>query len=267
VLVPGDDADHALLVARRAGAPASAELLVLDADRPPIWVKAGVGDSFPEVDSAVRAGGRWYVMSTIAASTALYEIDGGTARQLRRIPRAGLDGRSEGHGRLARRDDGRAIGVVVDGQPDVSAPPSRWVLPVEVPSGVTGDPEPLATLGGAQQAPRLCTGDDTGGWELGVEYAGAIEIEVGDGWSASLQSPIVEVRLARDRACIERVLGSANPYGATAPAALMTPGTAAAVSSGEGRTRGGAAGPVRTVDVSVFSARLRYPLRCWPHGP
>jgi hypothetical protein len=269
VLVPGDDADHALLVARRAGAPATAELLVLDADRPPVWVKpvkAGAGDSFPEVDSAVRAGGRWYVMSTIAASTALWEVDGGTARELRRIPRAGLDGRNDGHGRLARRDDGRAIGVVVDGQPDVSAPPSRWVLPVEVPSGVAGDPEPLATLGGAQQAPRLCTGDDTGGWELGIEYAGAIELEVGDGWTASLQSPIVEVRLARDRACIERVLGSANPYGATAPAALMTPGAAAAVPSGEGRTRGVAAGSVRTVDVSVFSARLRYPLRCWPHG-
>jgi hypothetical protein len=275
-LVPGDDADHALLVARRAGAPASTELLVLEADHPPVWVKAAAGDSFADVDSAVRAGGRWYVMSTVAASTALWEIDGGSARELRRISRAGLEGRSEGHGRLARRDDGRAIGVVVDGQPDVLVPPSRWVLPVEIPSGVAGDPEPLATVGlasgrstadgAAQQAPRLCTGDDTGGWELGIDYAGSIELEVGDGWTASLQSPIAEVRLARDRACIERVLGSANPYGATAPPALMAPGAPASVAPGEARLRGAAPGSVRTIDVSVFSARLRYPLRCWPRG-
>jgi hypothetical protein len=264
VLVPGDDADHALLVSRRPTTPPSAELLVLEADRPPVWVKTEPGDLFPEIDGAVRAGGRWYVMTTVAASTTLWKIDGGAARELRRIPRTGLEGRSDGHGHLARRDDGRAIGVVVEGQPDVSVPPSRWVLPVEVPSGVMGDPEPLAPPGGAQQAARLCTGDDAGGWELAIEYPGSIELELGEGSSTSLQSAVAEVRLARDRACVERVLGSVNPFGASAPAALMA--ATATVASGEARSRGPAAGSARPVDVSVFSAHLRYPLRCWPHG-
>jgi hypothetical protein len=149
-LVPGDDADHAILVARRSGAIPSTELLVLESDRPPVAVKTPSGAPFPDVDSAVRAGGRWIVMTTVAPWSTLWEIDGGWARELRRIPRAGLEGRNDGHGRLARRDDGRAIGVVVDGQPDVSVPPSRWVVPVELPSGATGDPEPLAPLAGAQ---------------------------------------------------------------------------------------------------------------------
>jgi hypothetical protein len=250
VVAPGDDADHALLLERRAttaGTPGT-ELVVLERDKPPLPVQRPGGDPFAEVESAIHASGHWYVAtsedSADAPATVVWEVDGGWARERARIPRA-REGQTEA--RLARRSDGRALGLIVEGQPDAGQPAGVWVAGLDLESPAVSEPEPLASPAGRPPVP--CTIDDTG-WEYDTPFAGTVEVDLRGVWEAPLQTPMVHVRASRDRACVDRVAGAVGAFAAAAPTPLSQVAPAPAH-----------LGP-RTIDLSVFSARARYALRC-----
>ncbi|MEO8799766.1 MAG: hypothetical protein ABI551_17865, partial [Polyangiaceae bacterium] len=150
-MVPGDDALHALLVAKRQQ-PQDTIVVALEADQPPIEIKRGDGEPFGDLDAAIRMRGRWFIAEesdTTSAST-IWEADGATARVLTSLPRiASTRGASENDNaqqiHLAARSDGRAIGVVVDGQPLSVRPntPVRWVLSIDIEDATLGALEPL----------------------------------------------------------------------------------------------------------------------------
>jgi hypothetical protein len=251
-LAPGDDAAHALLVARHTLPSPSSDLIVLESERPPLTVQRADGKPLADVESAIRASGRWYVATPESPSepsaTVVWELDGGVARERARVPRAGFENHAEA--RLARRSDGRALGLVVEGQPDVSRPPSLWVTGLNLETRTFDEPEPIAR--GAGQPIAVCTAADSG-WEFDMAYPGAIDVAIGDRWTASLQSPVVHVRASRDGMCGDRILGGANPFATAAPAALWS------------RPGGKLPASVPAIDVGVLSARTRYGLRCAAH--
>jgi hypothetical protein len=87
----------------------------------------------------------------------------------------------------------------------------------------------------------LCTGDD-GGWSLDAPYPGAVRLHGAAGGEGALEGVMARFRLTRDRACVERLMGSS----ATAPELSPAP------------TRS----DMRTIDVSVLSGRTRVAVRC-----
>ena len=254
MLAPGDDADHALLAVRRLVAPTLTDVLVLESDRPPLEVHRPGGDPFADVEAAARIGGRW-VLATVQgagelAATVVWLVDGGQAREVARVPRVAIDGRPALH--LARRTDGHAVGLVVDGQPDGErGGVMRWIVPVDLETGAAGDPETLARADLSDRAVGVCKGDDPG-WQVDLPYMGPVTIHVGPKWQAGVQSPVARMRLSRERACVERVVGAVELYAAAVPDALVrSPRTAASLPR-----------DARAIDVALFSARMRYALRC-----
>jgi hypothetical protein len=274
-LAHGDDFDHALLVAQDAtGAGGSgASVIVLESDRSPVEVRAAGGEPLPTVEAAVHSAGRWYIATvqrpSEPAATVLWSLDGAVAREVGRVPRLGFSVRPPM--RLARRGDGRTLGLVLDGQPEFDRGAPLWVTSFDVETGVVGEPEKLTPADLSDRTAPLCTGDDAG-WEVELPYPGEVEVHLGrqerqDGkptptsggpaeWHAVLQSPMGRMRVLPDRACVDRISGSAGAYASAAPAAFL---------SRSPEPSSGNAPRVRTVDVSVLSARIRFPLRC--HEP
>jgi hypothetical protein len=260
LLAPGDDADHALLVARRGSTSSSqgAEVLVLETDRPPVQARRADGEPWPDVEAAARIAGRWYLATAQSAgeppSTVVWVIDGGTARALARVPRVGADAPSEL--RLAHRAEGGgrpALGLVVVGHPDGEHPVAPlWVDAVDLDSGRVGDPEPFAAVDLSDRPVSVCTGDETGGWELDLPYPGEIRIRIEAAFDSTVQSAMARVRVSRERACVERVLGNVEGYASSPPAALTA-------------LPWRALGERPTIEASIFSAQQRYALRCAAH--
>jgi hypothetical protein len=256
--VEGDDRDHALLLARHTAATPTVDLVVLEADHPAVAAHRPGADPFPEVDGAARLGGRWYIATSQSpgelAATVVWSIEGKTAREIVRVPRAGFETRPAL--RLARRSDAHALGLVVDGQPDESnGPLRRWVTAIDVESNAVAIPEPLAPIDLSDRTVSPCSGDDPG-WEVDLPYPGTIRVHVGANWESALQSTFVRMRLSHDRACVERALGAVEAYSDAAPEALTLTRGGAAAAAPRGREAG------RMIDVSIISARRRYGLRC-----
>jgi hypothetical protein len=214
-LVPGADAAHVLLLASRTGR--SEQLLyALEADRPPVEVRRADGEPFTGwVSATMQTGGAWYLATPSAqgelSTTVIWRVEGGRARELVRIPRAAAESRNLG-GRLARRSDGRALALIVDGEPGTERyAPLRWALPIDIDSGRTGEPEPLgpSDLGDRTSLP-LCT-DDFAGWTLDAPLATPVALATTAHQPlGSLQSAFARVRLAPGRACVERLAGRAD---------------------------------------------------------
>ncbi|CAN5712512.1 hypothetical protein BH09MYX1_BH09MYX1_02480 [soil metagenome] len=217
-IVAGDDASHVLLLARRdpiSGMQLDTAAIELEADRPPFEVHRVDGSTLGEIDAAVRMQGHWYVAATNSSDFStliLYEIEGGLARELARIPRGAQDGRPA-QVRLARREGGRAVGVVVDGQPQaVGAVSTQWVLPVDIDSGNMGEPEPLGAIDLGGKNVGLCTGHDSA-WVLDERWPAStitigIEPAKKDDGAISLHPSttgfLARLHLTRAGACIER---------------------------------------------------------------
>jgi hypothetical protein len=252
-LIAGDDADHALLVGRRTFGGSTAAVMTLEAGRPPRVIARAGGEPFPEVESAIRAGGRWYVATVQGAAelpaTVLYALDGRVAREIARVPRVGAEVRLPV--RLARRSDGRAVGLVAEGEPNGDRGARLWLLPVDLESDRPGDPQALAAADLADVS-SPCTGDDAG-WELDLPSTSAVSLRIGPAWESDLRAPLLRVRMSAERTCLGAVAGSVDGYASTAPAAL----------SGDGHPASTPPGPARSVPASVFSAGARHALRCW----
>lgn len=254
-VVAGDDADHSLLVVRRGSV---AELVVLEADRTPLPVQHDGEDAFPAPQSAVRAAGRWFVATpqpqTDPPATVLWALDGSTAREFLRIPRAGF----HPDARLARRSDGHAIGLVSAGQPDLAKPASLWIAAVDIESAQVAQPESIGPPGITALPSRICGADEGAAWDLDFPYPGPIELSRDDRRSEELQTAVVRLRLSHDEACIESAFGSIDPY-ASNPSDVVGP----AEPTSRDLTRRGLTATSPGIAVSVFSARTRFPLHCW----
>lgn len=242
-LVPGDDGGHALLVVRRQG---GFDLVGLEAGRAPREIDRADGDVFPDIEAAVQSGGRWYVASAQSgaqlSATVVWRIDGDGAHEVARLQRAGPDGRAGVH--LARRPEGRAVGVAIEGRPDATQPARLWVVSIDPETGEAAEPEPLSPLDLAGPLPP-CTGDDDG-WQVELPYGGSVDLDLGPGASTSVQSPIAALRLSRTNACVERIAG----FGSDEPSAIAA-----------GFPTGHPPG-ARTFDVSLSSTKARTPFRC-----
>lgn len=254
-LLPGDDPDHALLVSKHGPGSSIARLMVLESHRAPLPVQRDGSDSFPAVEGALRTDGRWFVVTaedpSEGSAAALWTIEGDRARVWLRIPRSGFDARADL--RLASRTDGRAVGLIAEGQPDLARAPSAWVVSVDLQTGQMAEPEALAALGASKHEVEVCAPDDPG-WDFDVPYPGVIEIEVGDQWRSTLQAARARVRSTRDRACIVRIAASVDPYASITPEALTG-------GASPGAPTRQATGPP-PVQLSVFSARTRFALNC-----
>jgi hypothetical protein len=253
-LASGDDSAHALLLARLTS---RAEIIPveLEADRAPLEIRRADGEPFTEIDAVGRAAGRWFLATGgPTPTTTVWQVDGAVARELVRVPRAAVEtGRPTGT-RLARRSDGRALGLVVDGQPTAErATATRWVLPIDLETGQLGEPEPLGYADLAGRTLEACS-DDAAGWVFDTSLPGTtVRMRLARG-SGSMHSVYARVRLTKTHACIERVAGMYDGQSPERAAQL------AGASSG-GRGAGGARKPGELI-ASAFAAQARYGLRC-----
>ena len=253
VIAEGDDPEHALLLAHHPGTATGANVFVLEAGRAAIEAQRSNGDLLPEVQAATRVGDHWYVATAESpgelAATVVWSLDGATARELVRVPRTGFAPRPAV--RLARHSGGRAIALVVDGQPeDVRGPRPRWTAAINLEAGTVGTPEPLAPADLSDRIVSICTGDDSG-WELDLPYPGTVHLRVGPRWESTMQAPVARMRLSRERACLDRIVGTLS-FGEGGPEEL----------SGWGASAPRPGGTARRLDATVLATRARYTLRC-----
>jgi len=259
-LVPGDDAAHALLVGRRTMRNNEIVLFELEGDRAPVELRRMDGEPFGEIEAYVRAAGRWFFATpvyspTAAPATAIWQVDGAVARELVRIPRAGLgEGGRSAQSKLARRSDGRAIGLVVDGQQPADRQTAiRWVLPIDVDSGQLGEPEPLGFNDLAGRVLDACS-DDLVGWVLDAPLVLGSNIRVKlPAGTGSIHSAYGRVRLTSSRACVERIAGTYDGQ-STERAAQLTRGAAGA--------KGNVSLKPGELIATAMSAQNRYALKC-----
>ena len=252
----GDDPSHALLLARR---PTRADVtpIELEGDRAPVEIRRADGEPFLEIDAMTRAAGRWFLATppppgAASPMTTLWQVDGAVARELVRVTRASVEtGRPTGT-KLARRSDGRAIGLVVDGQPTAErTTATRWVLPIDLENGQLGEPEPLGYSDLAGRTLEACT-DDIVGWVFDASLPGTtVRVHV-PGGTGSLHSVYARLRLTPSRVCVERVAGMYDGQTPERAAQLTRPGAARAAT---------AAKPGEVV-AAAFAAQGRYALRC-----
>jgi hypothetical protein len=227
--LPGDDTDHALLAERRSGQmaqpvpQAAVALVLLDADRAPVEVHRAGGELLPDVQGAVRSGGRWYVSTAQPpgepSATVVWVLDGAVAREVGRVPRVAPE--AGGPAVLVRRVGGvvgpaaggsaNPIGLLVVGQgPGLAT--SYWVSTFDPDTHAFGDPEPLAPYN-LSDRPGACSSDDAG-WELALPPA-FVDVRAGT-WRARLEAALARLRVSRTGACVDRVLGSADASAASA---------------------------------------------------
>jgi hypothetical protein len=256
-IAAGDDADHALLVARHVTSFVTSDVIALEADHAPLEVRRPGGEPFPEVEGATRAGGRWYLATQQAqgelGATVVWLADGASAREVARVPRTSVDGRPAT--RLARRSDGRAVGLIVDGRPEADAGAAvRWLVAIDQDSGAPSEPQPLAPADLSDRKVSICTGDDAG-WEVDVPYPGTVTVRPSGGKVLTIQGAVARLRLSREHACVEHVQGVIDPFASQPTEGLARPGGATVTTPPVPRD-------ARTIDVSVMSARTRLPLRC-----
>lgn len=270
---PGDDGNHALLIARRMQRMDNT-LFELEADRAPLEVRRADGEPFGEIEGAVRVSGRWYLATPPttqvqvynaqpSTTTIIWQIEGAIARELVRVPRAmsetGTAYMSGGYmsnrgTRMARRSDGRAVGLVADGQPSSDRPntSTRWVLPIDLESGALGEPELLGYVDLAGRTLEACS-EEVVGWVIdsSLPSSSAVRMKLPNG-SGVLSTSNARLRISSDRACIERLAGSYDGS-AERTAQLARPGAASRAML-----------PARPGDIlmSASSAGTRYPLRC-----
>jgi hypothetical protein len=246
----GDDASHALMLGKRT-ATNETMVMALEAERAPLEVKRADGEPLPDVEAAVRVGGHWYLatqqMPGDLPASIFWVMDGPFLREIARVPRGAFDARPLA--RLARRADGRAIGLVIDGQasPD-RAVATRWVLPIDLDSHAIAEPEMIGAADWSDRAVPTCTGDGNG-WIADVPFSGGTRIKVAGTNAGSMYSVLARVRFTRDASCVMGLAGQLDVYGGRA----------------EMFTRKGNAqlAEAPTIPVGIFSARQRYPLRCF----
>ena len=251
----GDDGAHALLGARLSGKP-GITLWELEADRGPLPVRRADGEDFQEIETAVRVQGKWIVATAEGSTpmdrmsgpgTLLFAIDGGTARLLARLPRANpLEG-SRLAGKLARRSDGRAIGYVVDSSgPGSRGQSERWVLPVDLETGTTGDPLPLGAPDYFDRPLGVCSGDEPG-FIVDLPFSPNALRMRGPKGTLTFSNTLARMRLSSTHACLEAAAGTLSVGGEDKILTAAKP-----------------LGARPSLRVTAFASGMRYPFACTP---
>ena len=227
VLLAGQGPDDALLVRASGGA---SEVFELVAGRPPLaWrteslAPATPAPPLPTILAAVEVSGSWYFASSSAPGdpgpphTSLWKVEHGVARTLATVPRFVGDGRHpELH--LARRDDGRALALLVGNDPrqagDVDH--AAWVLPLDVATGVLGEPESLGALDLSQEAALVPCGADARlpGWIVDVDLGSRPKI-LAKAEPVVLSSPVARLHVSSGApagaasVCLERLSATSS---------------------------------------------------------
>lgn len=215
----GEDGGHALWVFGRRGNEASGVLL-LESDRGATEVRRPDGSELPWIESAVRAGGRWYLTSAgdpnQPSSTVVWEVEAGVAHELARLPRVSVpqqwqQSSAPTGARIARSADGRSVGVVMDGQPNAKRfiTNQRWVIPIDLSSGLVLEPQSLGAADITDVA-TVCE-PGAGGWVMDVAFTNRLIYDA----HASIASTLARVHLDGGRACVEKVAstGEFEPTG------------------------------------------------------
>lgn len=242
----GDDGAHALLGARVSGKQ-GVSLWELEADRGPLAVRRADGEDLQEIETAVRVQGKWVIATPEAGGngTLLFAIDGGTARLLARLPRANpLEG-SRAPGKLARRSDGRAVGYVVDSSgPGSRGQAERWVLPVDLETGVPGDPMSLGAPDYFDRPLGICSGDEPG-FVIDLPFSPNSLRMRGAHSTMTFSNTLARMRLSSTHVCLEAAAGTLS----------VSSDDKALVATKPPSQR-------PTLHVTAFAAGMRYPLSC-----
>jgi hypothetical protein len=218
----GEESTFALLVGRRPGPEWTA--VTLEADHAPVEIRRSDGEPLAEVTAVTQTGGLWYLATAQAygepPATVILRVDGGRAQELARVPRtplehprAGFDARGIASVRLARRTDGRAIGLVVEGPiaPD-RAGSLRWVLPIDLETGARGEPELLGVSDLSDRGNLSPCAEGDSGWILDTPWGGKARVNGASQASTGLLTRLyIRLRLSGARACLEQLSGSFEP--------------------------------------------------------
>jgi hypothetical protein len=245
-VITGDDADHALLVARASSG--SSRVALLESGRGPLWLE----QPFDTVEAATRLGGNWYLATAGGrhepAATVVWRVDGAVTRELVTLPRPAFDAHARLY--LGRRSDGRALGIAVEGQPDIGADSGVWVVAVDPDTGDASDPEPLASMDAREGSLPFCDGDEPG-WVLDMPYPASTDVRIGAHWAATLSGATARLRLSTGHTCVESVAGSTDREASTAPRELSHEFPILGLRARD-----------RTIDATVYCARQYFKLRC-----
>jgi hypothetical protein len=238
--VPADDPDHGLLVVQRYSPSSGNEtiLVEVEAERPATIVHTDTGEPLGDLESAVRMAGRWYLATSEVGGhassptdgrTTIWVVESGTAREIARIPRTGVDSSRPPAVRLARRADGRMLAALVDGppMPEGDARPTRWekqtwALPIDVGSGTLAEPEHLGLADGGGKTAGVC-GPQDGGWVVDGRWPGGpIRVNGASGSQLSGYSgsgTFARYHVTPTSLCVEQV--SINGYAGAAAAGKL----------------------------------------------
>ncbi len=210
----GEDGDHALWVFAKRNGTDSVGALLLEADRGATEIRRADGVEMAPIDSAVRAGGRWYLAtandSEDSSAAVVWEVESGVAHELTRLPRVTVPPQWQQATittgvRMARRAAGRAVGVIVDGQPSARCfvANQRWVIPIDLASGKVLEPEPLGPFDIANAA-TICDAG-AGGWVLDASYTNSFTIG-----TDSMSANVARIHYDHGSACVERVVSTSE---------------------------------------------------------
>lgn len=249
-MIAGDDPQHALLLARRSQQQ-DVVILALEAGHAPVEIRRSDGEPFSDVQTALRMRGRWFLLAPAsdasAPRTTILEADGSVAHPLVSLPRT-LDEDPSKPTILAARSDGRALGVIVEGDPLSTRPsvPIRWALSIDADDATVGGLEPLGAVDFADRAEiGLCTGDEAG-WVFDAPWPTNTVTATVHGVTRALRTPYARIRETPSTLCIEKLTGAYD-----APPETLT------------KMRGNSLhGEAQEIDTFAISAHLRYPLRC-----
>ena len=111
----------------------------------------------------------------------------------------------------------------------------RWVVPIDVETGAVSDPELLGPVDFADRVVTTCRGDEPG-WLLDIPWTQVVRVDTGAASSALRNNTMyARLRIAPDRACVERLSGTADIEPLKAPAKPSIIGAEVSVLSGQTR--------------------------------
>ena len=226
-----EDAAHALVAVKRP----SGQLELASADEGGTLSPVHRADGAPwgPIDAAIRVGPDWLIATPSDArhtSVELFRVSDGVGRRIASIPRLLFSwGPSSPPVRLAHADHGM-VGIVVEGEGAADrSGASRWVVPVEIDTGLVAPPESLGAVDlGDRATLSICDDRSATGWELDTTWSSPnVTLDLGDANApAYLQRMFARLRLSPDRACIDRLSAEVNADAlehATRSSAARTP--------------------------------------------